>query len=405
MNHLDLLESSLRALLRNRTRSLLTVLGITIGIAAVICVVAIGKAGQAEVERRMSSLGDNYVWIEAGGRDVNGVQTGPHTTPTLTVADAVAIGRQVPLIRRISPNIDAASQVIYAGRNWNTVWRGVSPAYFDIKRWYPEQGALFGDEDVQKAAGVCVIGRTVRDRLFGPENPVGKVIRVGRLPCEVVAVLQPKGLSLSGQDQDDQVILPYTTAQQKLKGTIWLDDIVGSAVSQDSVKAAGQQAAEVLRDRHRLGPGEGDDFIIRNPEEVVQAQMAASRSLANLLIAVASVSLLVGGIGIMNVMLVSVTERTREIGVRLAVGATEDAIKLQFLGESVMLSLMGGGAGVLAGIIGSYVIGKVLDWAMMISPLSIVVAVVFCVAVGVFFGFYPARKASMLNPAEVLRHE
>jgi putative ABC transport system permease protein len=405
MNYLDLLESSLRALLRNKTRSLLTVLGITIGIAAVISVVAIGKAGQAEFERRMSSLGDNYVWIEAGGRDVNGVQTGAHTTPTLTVADAMAIGRQVPLIKRISPSIDAASQVIYGDQNWNTVWRGVSPAYFDIKRWYPEQGALFGDEDVENAAGVCVIGKTVRDRLFNVEDPVGKVIRVGRLPCKVVAVLKPKGLSLSGQDQDDQIILPYTTAQQKLKGATWLDDIVASAVSQDTVKAAGQQAAEVLRDRHRLGPGEGDDFNIRNPEDVIQAQMAASRSLANLLIAVASVSLLVGGIGIMNVMLVSVTERTREIGVRLAVGATEEAIQLQFLGESVMLSLVGGGAGVLAGIIGSYVIGKVLDWAMMISPLSIVVAVVFSVAVGVFFGFYPARKASMLNPAEALRYE
>jgi len=405
MNYLDLFESSLRALLRNKTRSLLTVLGITIGIAAVICVVAIGKAGKAEFERRMRSLGDNYVWIEAGGRDVNGVQTGAHTTPTLTVADAMAIERQVPLIRRISPNIDAASQVVYADRNWNTAWRGVSPAYFDIKRWYPQQGVLFSDEDVGNAAGVCVIGKTVRDRLFSAENPVGKVIRVGRFPCKVIAVLRPKGLSLSGQDQDDQVILPYTTAQQKLKGAVWLDDIVGSAVSQDSVKAAGQQAAEVLRDRHRLGPGEADDFSIRNPEEVIQAQMAASRSLANLLIAVASVSLLVGGIGIMNVMLVSVTERTREIGVRLAVGATEEAIQLQFLGESVMLSLVGGGAGVLAGIIGSYVIGKVLDWAMVISPLSIVVAVVFSAAVGVFFGFYPARKASMLNPAEVLRYE
>jgi putative ABC transport system permease protein len=405
MNHRDLLESSLRALLRNKTRSLLTVLGITIGIAAVISVVAIGKAGQAQVERRMNSLGDSYVWIEAGGRDVNGVQTGAHTTPTLTVADAIAIARQVPLIRRISPNIDAASQVVYGDRNWNTLWRGVSPAYFDIKRWYPQQGSLFSDEDVENAAGICVIGKTVRDRLFGPENPVGKVIRVGRLPCTVVAVLRPKGLSLSGQDQDDQIILPYTTAQQKLKGAIWLDDIVGSAVSQDSVKAAGQQAAEVLRDRHHLGPGQGDDFSIRNPEEVIQAQMAASRSLANLLIAVASVSLLVGGIGIMNVMLVSVTERTREIGVRLAVGATEEAIQLQFLAESVMLSLVGGAAGVLAGIIGSYVIGNVLDWAMMISPLSIVVAVVFSVAVGLFFGFYPARKASMLNPAEALRYE
>ena len=405
MNHLAMLEGSLRALLRNKTRSLLTVLGITIGIAAVISVVAIGKAAQVQVERQMSNLGENYVWIEAGGRNVNGVETGAHTLPTLTVADATAIQSQVPLIKRISPNIDAQAQLVHGDQNWNTTWRGVAPAYFDIKRWYPEQGALFSNADVENAAGVCVIGATVRDRLFGAANPVGQDLRVGKLPCKVVAVLEPKGLSVSGQDQDDQVILPYTTAQKKLKGTIWLDDIVASAISQDSVKPAGEQAEAVLRDRHHLSPREADDFIIRNPEDVIQAQLAASRSITNLLIAVASVSLLVGGIGIMNVMLVSVTERTREIGVRLAVGATQEAIRFQFLAESVMLSLVGGAAGVLAGIAGSHVIGNVLGWAMMISSLSIVVAVVFAIAVGLFFGYYPARKASMLNPAEALRYE
>ena len=405
MNYLDLLEGSLRALLRNKMRSLLTVLGITIGIAAVICVVAIGTAGQAQVARQLGNLGDNYVWIEAGGRNVNGVETGAHTTPTLTVGDAMAIKSQVSLIRLVSPNLAASAQLVYGNQNWNTAWRGVSPAYFDIKRWYPQAGAIFSEEDVANAAGVCVIGKTVRDQLFGAENPVGKVIRLGKLPCKVVAILEPKGLSLSGQDQDDQVILPYTTAQKKLKGTIWLDDIVGSAVSQGAVKLAGEQAAAVLRDRHHLSPGEADDFSIRNPEDLIQAEMATSRSLAMLLIAVASVSLVVGGIGIMNVMLVSVTERTREIGVRLAVGATEEAIQFQFLGESVMLSLVGGGAGVLTGIIGSYVIGNVLGWAMEISPLSIAEAVAFSVTVGLFFGFYPARKASMLNPAEALRYE
>jgi putative ABC transport system permease protein len=405
MNYLGMLEGSYRALLRNKMRSLLTVLGITIGIAAVISVVAIAKAAQAQVERQMNNLGDSYVWIEAGGRDVSGVQTGAHTTPTLTMADAMAIKSQVALIKRVSPNVAAPAQLVYGDQNWNTIYRGVSPDYFDIKRWHPEQGAIFSDEDVENAAGVCVIGKTVRDQLFGPENPVGKVIRVGKLPCKVVAVLESKGLSLSGQDQDDQIILPYTTAQKKLKGTIWLDDIVGSAVTQDAVKPAGQLAAAVLRDRHHLSPAEGDDFVIRNPEDVIQARMAASRSISTLLIAVASVSLLVGGIGIMNVMLVSVTERTREIGVRLAVGATEEAIQFQFLGESVMLSLVGGAAGVLAGIIGSYVIGNVLGWAMEISPLSIVVAVVFSTAVGLLFGFYPARMASMLNPAEALRYE
>ena len=405
MNYFGILEAAYRDLLRNKMRSLLTVLGITIGIAAVICVVAIGKAGQDQVERQMSNLGDNYVWIEAGGRDINGVQTGTHTISSLTLADSIAIKNQVSLIKRISPNVAAATQVVYGNQNWHTIYRGVSPDYFDIKRWYPEQGAVFTDEDVENAAGVCVIGRTVRDQLFGSANPVGEVIRVDRLPCKVVAVLQPKGLSFSGQDQDDQIIMPYTTAQKKLKGTIWLDDIVGSAVSQASVKLAGQQAGAVLRDRHHLRPEEEDDFDIRSPEDIIQAQMAASRSLTMLLIAVASVSLVVGGIGIMNVMLVSVSERTREIGVRVAVGATEGAIQFQFLGESVMLSLVGGGAGVVAGIVGSFVIGNVLGWAMAISPLSIVVAAGFSIAVGVFFGYYPARKASMLNPIEALRYE
>lgn len=405
MNYFGILEGAYRGLLRNKMRSLLSALGITIGIGAVICVVAIGKAGQDQVARQMSNLGDNYVWVEAGGTALNGVSTGVHAMPTLTVADAIAIKNQVSLIKLVSPNVDAPAQVIYENQNWSTIYRGVSPAYFDIKRWYPEQGAVFTDEDVANAADVCVIGRTVRDQLFGEENPVGKVIRVAKLPCKIVAVLLPKGLSFSGQDQDDQVILPYTTAQRKLKGTIWLNDIVGSAVSQDATNLAGQQIAAVLRDRHHLRPEQDNDFDIRRPEDIIQAQMAASRSLTMLLIAVASVSLLVGGIGIMNVMLVSVMERTREIGVRLAVGATEEAIQLQFLGESVMLSLVGGGVGVVAGIVGSFVIGNVLGWEMEISHLSIAVAAAFSIVVGVFFGYYPARKASMLNPIEALRYE
>jgi putative ABC transport system permease protein len=268
-----------------------------------------------------------------------------------------------------------------------------------------DQGAVFSEDDVDRAADVCVLGRTVRDQLFGVEDPVGKVIRVNSLPCKVVATVQPKGLSLSGQDQDDTLIIPFTTAQKKLKGITWLDDILCSAVSQDAVKIAGQEATAVLRDRHHLRPEEEDDFNIRNPEDIIQAQLDASKTLTILLIAIASVSLLVGGIGIMNVMLVSVTERTREIGVRVAVGATEEAIQLQFLGESIMLSLVGGAAGVLFGILGSYLVGQTLHWPMEMSVESILVAAVFSVAVGVFFGYYPARKASLLDPIEALRYE
>src|SRR5206468_3858210 len=290
MNRAALLGSAVSALLGNKVRSILTVLGITIGIAAVICVVAIGKAGQDQVEQQLNNLGDNFVWIEAGGRAVNGVRTGTHGTKTLTVSDAVAIRNQLPLIKSVSPNVDASTQVIYGNQNWFTSYRGVSPEFFDIKRWFVDQGAFFTQDDVDRAANVCVIGRTVRDQLFTVDDPIGKVIRVKGLPCKVVATLQPKGLSVSGQEEDD--------------------------------------------------------FNIRNPEDIIQAQLAAKRTLTVLLLVIASISLVVGGIGIMNVMLVTVTERTREIGVRLAVGATRTAIQLQFLGESVMLSLLGGGAGV-----------------------------------------------------------
>ena len=405
MNYSAMFHSAIVALLRNKMRSTLTVLGITIGIAAVICVVAIGKAGQARVQQQLNNLGDNFVWIEAGGRAVNGVRTGTHDTITLTVADAIAIKNQVPLIKAVSPNVDDPIQVVYGNQNWHTSYRGVSPEYFDIKRWYVDQGAFFSQDDVDRAADVCVIGRTVREQLFGVEDPIGKVIRVGTLPFKVVATLLPKGQSLSGQDQDDTIIMPYSTAQKKIKGINWLDDILCSATSQDVVKTAGQEAAAVLRDRHHLRPEEDDDFNIRNPEDIIQAQLEASKTLTILLIAIASVSLLVGGIGIMNVMLVSVTERTREIGVRVAVGATEEAIQLQFLGESIMLSLVGGGAGVLFGIFGSYLVGQTLHWPIQLSVEAVVVAALFSIAVGVFFGYYPARKASLLDPIEALRYE
>jgi putative ABC transport system permease protein len=405
MNYLALLTSSLRALLRNKMRSLLTVLGITIGIAAVICVVAIGRAGQVRVEQQLNNLGDNFVWIEAGGRAVNGVRTGPRGTKTLTIGDTFAIRNQIPLIKSVSPNVDGSTQVIFGNQNWFTSYRGVSPEYFDIKRWVIDEGAAFTSDDVERAADVCVIGATIRSQLFGVANPIGQVIRLKSLPCKIVATLKPKGLSMSGQDQDDTILLPYTTAQKKLAGVTWLDDILCSAVSQDVVKIAGQQARALLRDRHHLRADQEDDFNIRNPEDIIQAQLEASRTLTLLLVAIASVSLIVGGIGIMNVMLVSVTERTREIGVRVSVGATEEAIQLQFLAESVMLSLVGGAAGVLAGVVGSFFVGRALDWPMEMSLKAVLLAALFSIAVGVFFGYYPARKASHLDPIEALRYE
>ena len=246
MNYESVIRSAFLSLVRNKMRSALTVLGITIGIGAVICVVAIGKAGQIRVEQQLSNLGDNLVWIEEGGRAVNGVKTGTHGMNTLVLADAVAIKNQIPLIKSVSPNVDGSIQVIYGNQNWFTRYRGVSPEYFDIKRWYVALGALFGQDDVESAADVCVIGRTVRNQLFGAADPIGKIVRVNSLPCRVVAVLDAKGLAVSGQDEDDLVILPYTTVQKKIKGITWLDDILCSAVSPDAVKLAGQQAAALL---------------------------------------------------------------------------------------------------------------------------------------------------------------
>src|ERR1051326_3336181 len=405
MNYLAVLASSAWALLRNKMRSVLTVLGITIGIAAVICVVAIGKAGQARVEQQLNNLGDNFVWIEAGGRAVNGVRTGARGTKTLTLGDAVAIKNQIPLIKSVSPNVDASTQIVYGNQNWFCTFRGVSPEYFDIKRWTIAQGATVPQDDVERPAAVCVLGKTVRDNLFGAEDPIGKVVRVKTMPCKVVATLAPKGLSMTGQDQDDTIILPYTTAQKKLMGITWLDDILCSAVSPDVVKLAGQQAAALLRDRHHLRPEQDDDFNIRNPEDIIQAQLEASRTLTLLLVAIASISLVVGGIGIMNVMLVSVTERTREIGVRVSVGATEEAIQIQFLAESVLLSLVGGAAGVIVGIVASFFVGRTLEWPMELSAKAVLLAALFSIAVGVFFGYYPARKASLMDPIEALRYE
>jgi putative ABC transport system permease protein len=405
MNYWALLGSSVWTLLRNKMRSVLTVLGITIGIAAVICVVAIGKAGQARVEQQLNNLGDNFVWVEAGGRAVNGVRTGVHGTKSLTLEDAAALANQIPLIKAVSPNLDGNIQVVYGNQNWYTSYRGVSPIFFDIKRWPMAEGAVFSTDDVERSADVCVIGRTVQDYLFGNEDPLGKVVRVSGLPCLVVATLERKGLSMSGQDQDDVVIMPYTTVMKKIRGISWLDDIMCSAVSQSAVKLAGQQAAALLRDRHRLRPDQDDDFNVRNPEDIIQAQLEASRTLTILLAAIASISLIVGGIGIMNVMLVSVTERTREIGVRVAVGATERAIQFQFLGESVLLSLVGGTAGVLLGMGVSVIGGRALGWAMQLSAEAVVLATVFSIAVGVFFGYYPARKAATLDPIDSLRYE
>lgn len=405
MNALALLISAAGNLFRNTARSLLTVLGITIGIAATICVVAIGQAAQRQVEQQLSNLGDNLVWIERGGRAVNGVRTGTQATTTLMPGDANAIRDQMPLLKTVAPDVNSGAQVVYGNRNWYTLYRGDTLEFFAVKRWTVRQGTLFTPDDINAAANVCVLGRTVQEQLFGREDPIGKVVRVKGLPCKIVGTLEPKGISAYGTDQDDTIVMPITTAQKKLMGVVWLNNIFAAAVSPGVVKPAGRQASAILRDRHHLRPEQADDFNIRNPEDVIQAKLKSSRTLSLLLESVAAVSLLVGGIGIMNVMLVTVAERTREIGVRVAVGATQNAIRLQFLGEAVMLSLIGGAAGVILGTAGSYLIGRSFGWSMAMSPQAVLMAVLFSAGVGVFFGYYPARKASLLDPIEALRYE
>lgn len=400
-----IVREALRSLLRNKLRSSLTVLGIMVGIAAVICVVAIGRAGSAQVEEQLNDLGDSFIWIEAGSRAPNGIRSGSHGTKSLLQSDAEAILKQVPLVKLVSANVNSRTQMVYAGKNWFTTYRGVAPEWFLIKRWLLSAGAPFSHTDVDRATAVCVLGETVRAQLFDMEDPIGKVIRIGTLPCQVMGVLVPRGFSAFGQDQDDVVVMPYTTAQKKLKGVSWLDDIVCSAISPEAINPAIQQISALLRERHHIGSGQDDDFNIRRPEEFINAQLEARRTFTVLLVAIASVSLLVGGIGIMNVMLVSVTERTREIGVRMSVGATEGDVAKQFLGEAVMLSLFGGLLGAIFGVIASYVLGAALRWPMEIPPQAILVAGLFAVAVGIFFGFYPARKASKLDPIEALRYE
>jgi putative ABC transport system permease protein len=403
----SLLREASKALGRSKLRSALTAIGIMIGIAAVVCVVAIGRAGSVRSEEQLKNLGTNLVWIEEGSRAPSGVRTGSHGNHTLTLDDMEAIRREVPLIRLLSPNVDGKVQIAYGNKNWRTGWRGVTPEYFDIKGWTIGEGSLFTDEDVRKNNSVCLIGRTVREQLFGDEPAVGKTFRIGSQLCVVMGVLASKGQSAFGSDLDDTIILPFSMGVSKIRGRglTWLDDILCSAVSPESVKPAITEITELLRQRHHVVPPMEDDFNIRRPEEVIKAQLETSRTFAILLISIASISLIVGGIGIMNVMLVSVTERTREIGLRLAIGASGQAVQLQFLGEAVMLSLLGGFFGIGLGVVSSFVLADALEWPMTIPTQAIIIAPAFSIAVGVLFGFYPARKAALLDPIEALRHE
>lgn len=405
MDFAAVVRVALRALGRNKMRTILTMLGIIIGVGAVICTVAIGEGASNQIQESLRNLGDNIVFVSAGSVNHGGVHMGNSATKTLVAADAVAISQQVPLMIRISPGVGASAQLVYGNQNWYTHVRGVGTAYFQIRRWPVVEGGVFTQHDVDSAANVCLVGLTVVQNLFGDENPLGKTIRVQSLPFRIIGVLASKGQSPFGQDEDDTIIIPYTTVQKKIAGISWVNFIMGSAVSQEAIKPAQTQIAGLLRERHHLRPDEDDDFMVSSPTDLAETQAQSGRIMTLLLASIASVSLLVGGIGIMNIMLVSVTERTREIGVRMAVGATEQDVQMQFLSEAVVLSLLGGTVGVLGGVAGSLAVSSMLNWPTRVPAEAIGVAVLFSAAVGIFFGYYPARKAARLDPIDALRYE
>lgn len=398
---------SVRALGRHKLRTALASLGIMFGVAAVIWVVAIGQAGAERSQAELQKLGDNFLWVEAGSRNINGVRTGTHGTTTLTPEDAEAIRGQLPLIKSCSENVDGSVHVVYGNRNWGTHYRGVSSEYMDIKRWRMAEGSFFGNEQVSQVESVVVLGQTVRDELFGPVPSVGQVIRVNNFLFRVIGVLAPKGQSPSGQDQDDTIMVPWRTAQGKIQGRYYtyLDDILCSAVSIDAVEKAIDDVRELLRQRHRIGPGDEDDFNIRRPDEALKAQVKAAEALELMLITLASIALAVGGVGIMNVMLASVAQRTKEIGLRVAVGATQSAVQLQFLGEAVMLSVIGGLGGLGLSILGSTLVERLLGWPISTPWQAVGIAVLSSTAIGVAFGFFPAWRASRLDPIAALRSD
>src|SRR6266446_7744219 len=397
------LKIALRALRRNKLRTVLTMLGIIIGVGAVIAMVGIGNGAKAQVQARIAALGQNVILIFSGSINRSGVFSGFGGAGTLTVEDAQAIEKEVPGVVAVSPEVRTSGQIMAGNNNWSTEGRGEGVDYLTIRQWDLAQGAMFTEADVRSAGKVCVLGKTTAEKLFPDEDPVGKVIRIRNVPMTVLGVLKTKGASMFGSDQDDTVIMPYTTAMKRLVGVTMLRSMLVQAATAEQIDEGQTGIAELLRQRHRIQPGHDDDFIMRNQQELAETQNAAAETMTALLAGIAGVSLLVGGIGIMNIMLVSVTERTREIGIRMAVGARGRDILLQFLIEAVTLSSIGGLLGIGLGVGGAQFLTAFKNWATLVSADSVFLAFVFSAAVGIFFGFYPARKASQLDPIDALR--
>ncbi|MCX8044057.1 MAG: ABC transporter permease [Desulfobacterota bacterium] len=397
-----------RALRANTMRSGLTMLGIIIGVAAVIAMISIGAGARQRVANEVASMGSNLLIVVSGSTSSGGARMGAGSDPTLTIADAEAILRECPAVIDVAPLQSGTAQVVYGNQNWSTVVMGTTPSILNIREWRVASGKPFTDQDERHANKVCLMGATVAEKLFGAFDPVGQVVRIKKIPFTVIGVLERKGQTLTGQDQDDIIYVPITTAQKKLFRALFpgmIQFMMVKAVSTEALEDAQEQITALLRQRHRIGSGQENDFTVRNLTQMMQTAITIARVMTVLLGAIASISLLVGGIGIMNIMLVSVTERTREIGIRIAVGAKTWDIRLQFIMEALTLSLVGGCIGIVLGSIGSVAVAHAFHLPSGISPLGVLISFGFAAAVGVFFGFYPAYKASLLNPIEALRYE
>lgn len=399
---------SFRALRVNKMRSALTMLGIIIGVGAVIAMLAVGTGASKKIAQQIASMGSNLIIILPGATTSGGVRMGAGTQPTLTLGDAEAILKESPAVAKTAPVLNGVAQVVYGHQNWSTGVVGTTPSMLEVRDWPLSAGRPFTDQDAKSATKVALLGQTVVDNLFGDMEPMGQIIRIKKVPFTVIGVLSTKGQSAQGQDQDDTIYVPVTTAQKKLFGTQFpgmVRIIMVKANSTEELAAAENQITELLRQRHRIGPKQESDFTVRNLTQIMQTAEQSTKVMTLLLGAIASVSLLVGGIGIMNIMLVSVTERTREIGIRMAVGAKTWDIRLQFIIEAITLSLTGGVLGIVVGVSGSKILSSLAGWPTIVSPFSVFLAFGFSGLVGIFFGFYPAYKASNLNPIDALRFE
>jgi putative ABC transport system permease protein len=405
MNLAILIRLAMQSILKNRTRAMLTMLGIVIGVAAVIVMVAVGYGARSRIREQINNLGTNMIVITPGASTTGGVSQGAQAFATLTLEDAEKIRSQSQTVVAVSPVIVGRSQVIAPGGNWRTAINGVDTDYQVIRDWQTDSGAFFGPEDVRAARSVAVLGRTVAQRIFAGSDPVGQEIQIAALRFKVTGVLAPKGQTASGSDSDDVILVPYTTAATRLTGRPRIPQILASAASAGDIPAAQQEISTLLRESHHISGDDDDDFTVRNQTDLATTAESSTRVMTLLMAAIASISLLVGGIGIMNIMLVSVTERTREIGIRLAIGARGSDVLIQFLVESIVMGILGGVVGLAFGFASAKVLAHFTGWETVISPLVMIVAVGFSGAVGVFFGFYPARKAAALNPIEALRYE